>query len=41
MADAEALGRAVGRELRQLAGEDFFAALADNLAADRFGADEP
>jgi hydroxymethylbilane synthase len=46
MADAEALGRAVGRELRQLAGEAFFAALADRFGADRsgadrFGADEP
>ncbi len=40
-ADAEALGRAVGQELRQLAGEAFFAALADNLGADRTGADQP
>ena len=36
IAGAETLGRAVGRELRQLAGEAFFAALAD-----RFGADTP
>jgi hydroxymethylbilane synthase len=41
MADAEALGRTVGRELRQLAGEAFFAALADNLGADGFGTDPP
>ncbi len=40
-ADAEALGRAVGQELRRLAGEAFFAALADNLGADRTGADQP
>ncbi len=40
-ADAEALGRAVGWELRQLAGEAFFAALADNLGADGTGADQP
>jgi hypothetical protein len=41
MADAETLGRAVGRELRQLAGEEFFAALADRFGTDKFGADEP
>ncbi len=41
IADAEALGRTVGRELRQLAGEAFFAALADNFGADGFGADTP
>ena len=40
-ADAEALGRTVGQELRRLAGEAFFAALADNLGADRTGADQP
>jgi len=34
LADAETLGHAVGRELRQLAGEGFFAALADNFGAD-------
>ena len=39
IAGTETLGRAVGRELRQLAGEDFFAALADGFGADEFGAD--
>jgi hydroxymethylbilane synthase len=34
-ADAAALGRMVGRELRQLAGEAFFAALADSGATER------
>jgi len=35
VAEAEALGRAVGRELRQLAGEAFFAALADLAGPER------
>ena len=38
-AAAAALGRTVGRELRQLAGEAFFAALADRLGSDGDGSD--
>ncbi len=34
-AEAAALGRVVGRELRQLAGDDFLAALADGAEAER------
>ena len=40
-AEAEALGHAVGGELRRLAGEAFFEALADSFGADSFGADTP
>lgn len=37
--EAATLGRAVGRELRQLAGEAFFAALSDNIGSDSIGSD--
>ena len=39
-AAAAALGHAVGQELRQLAGEAFFAALADHMGADPMRSDQ-